>query len=74
MSERQRLAALALCLVLVVVWISWGTFRGHEQRCFYAVTIGQHKSGYQEVPCNASAKEQIKHSVYYPNDLRPGAP
>jgi hypothetical protein len=65
---------LALCLILVVAWIGWGTFHGHEQRCFYAVTIGQHKTGYEEVPCNASTDEQIRYLRDHPDDFHPGTP
>jgi hypothetical protein len=35
------------------------------------VTIGQHKSGYQEVPCNASTEEQIKYLHDHPDDFQP---
>jgi hypothetical protein len=73
-SETQRLVALALCLILVVAWIGWGSLRCAEQRCLYAVTIGQHKSGYQEVPCDASPEEQIKYLRDHPDDFHPGTP
>jgi hypothetical protein len=73
-GDRGRLATLVLCLVLVLAWIGWGSFRGHEQRCFYAVTVGQHQTGYQEVPCNASPQEQFQYLRDHPDDFHPGTP
>jgi hypothetical protein len=70
----QLQATLALCLVVVLAWIAWGSFRGHEQRCLHAVTVGQHKTGYQEVPCNTPPQEQFQYLRDHPDDFRPGTP
>jgi len=74
MTERRRLAVLALCLGLVVAWIGWGDLGGHEQRCLFAVTIGQDKSGFQEVPCDATLEEQMRYLHDHPDDFHPGTP
>jgi hypothetical protein len=71
MTEVRRLAILVLCLCLVAVWIGWGALGGQERRCVFAVTIGTHKSGYQEVPCDGTLEEKMAYIRDQPEDFRP---
>jgi hypothetical protein len=71
MTEARRLAILALCLGLVVMWIGWGTLGGPDRRCVFAVTIGTDKFGYQEVPCDGTLEEKMGYIRDHPEDFRP---
>ena len=77
MTDRRRLIALSIALAVVLAWIVWGTFGGHEFTCAYAVTrnlTGKLEHGYIEVPCNASTEDQRMYLDEHGGDFQPLPP
>jgi hypothetical protein len=72
-SERKHLIAVLVCLALIVGLLTWATLGTTHTRCVYAVTYGQHQFGYQEVPCDASPREQFQYLKDHPK-IHPGPP
>ena len=75
MTERGRLAVLLGFLALTVGLLAWATAGSSQpERCYYAVTYGTHKYGYQEVPCDATSQEILRHLMDHPETIHPGSP